>query len=149
MPKKPEMVIYRPKAGREAELLALVLKQWPASFKAGLATSEPATVFRTTDKRSGKVAFVEFFSWVDEGASTKAHSDPIVGAVWGPMMPLIEGMEISTIELMTSPVRAKAQPKKKAPAKVKPAAKTTAARSKIAARPAAKRRAAAPKRRPR
>lgn len=54
MPKKPEMVIYRPKAGREAELLALVLKQWPASFKAGLATSEPATVFRTTDKRSAR-----------------------------------------------------------------------------------------------
>ena len=149
MPKKPEMVIYHPKAGREAELLALVLKQWPASFKAGLATSEPATVFRTTDKRSGKVGFVEFFSWVDEGASTKAHTNPIVGAVWGPMMPLIEGMEIATIELMTGPVRAKAKPKKKAPAKAKPVGKTKAARSTIAARSAAKPKSAAPKRRPR
>lgn len=51
-----------------------------------------------TDKRSGKSYFAEMFSWRDEQAPGLAHQMPEVMAVWEPMTPLLDGMELAAIE---------------------------------------------------
>lgn len=88
---------YRSKKGKEKELLALVKRHWRTLNRAGLVTKEPATVYRATDKESGRVSFVEIFSWRDEQASALAHQTPAVMAIWEPMGPLMESMELAII----------------------------------------------------
>lgn len=87
----------------------LVKKHWPALRAAGLATGEPATIYRA-DKRSARLYFVEIFSWKDGQASVIAHQTPEVRAIWGPMEPLLESMELAIIE----PVGKGPSPKKHA-----------------------------------
>jgi len=89
---------YRPKKGKEKELFALVKKHWGTLNRIGLATKEPATVYRATDKESGRLFFVEIFSWRDERASAVAHQTPEVMAIWKPMMPILASMELAVIE---------------------------------------------------
>ncbi len=89
---------YRPKPGREEDLLALVRRHWPALHAAGLVTSEPATVYRAIDKRSGRTFFVEIFSWADEQASAAAHETRAVRAIWDPMEDALEKMDLATID---------------------------------------------------
>lgn len=91
-------VTYRPKKGKETELFALVKKHWPVLKQIGLATNEPAKVYRATDKRSGQVYFIEIFSWRDEKASDIAHQTPEVMAVWETMGPVLEGLELAALE---------------------------------------------------
>jgi quinol monooxygenase YgiN len=94
MPKdKPVTVLctYRPKPGKEKELFDLVKKHWPALHKAGLATNEPAQIYRATEKSSGKVYFVEIYSWKDEKSPQVAHESPEVMKIWEPMGPIIDG----------------------------------------------------------
>ena len=92
------LVTYRPKAGKAEELLELVRKHWPTLHGLGLSTDEPAIVYRATNKRSGKVFIVEIFSWKDGEASTRAHTTPEVMALWDPMGPIMDGMELAAIE---------------------------------------------------
>jgi quinol monooxygenase YgiN len=89
---------YRPKKGKEKELFALVKKHWRVLSSVGLATGEPATLYRATDKESARVYFVEIFSWRDRQASAVAHQTPEVMAIWEPMMPLLASMELAIIE---------------------------------------------------
>jgi quinol monooxygenase YgiN len=91
-------VVYRPKKGKENEVEALVRGHWPALHSAGLVTREPARVWKASDKQSGSVFFVEMFSWRDGAASTTAHHTPAVKAVWGPMEPLLDGLELSQVQ---------------------------------------------------
>lgn len=90
--KKPVTMIctYRPKPGKEKALFELVKKHWPTLHRAGLATSEPALVYRASDKHMHRDYFVEIFSWVDEKASRTAHESPEVMSVWEPMSPILE-----------------------------------------------------------
>ena len=73
-----DMVIvgYRPKPGREAELLALTLDHVAALRRLGLATDRPALAMRS---RTGVI--VEVFEWCD-GAIARAHQHPDVQAMW-------------------------------------------------------------------
>jgi len=96
----PMHVVYRPKKGKEKEVEALVRGHWPALERAGLVTKEPARVWKASDKRSGSVFFVEMFSWRDGAASTTAHHTPAVKAVWGPMEPLLDGLELSQVQTL-------------------------------------------------
>lgn len=91
------LVTYRPKPGHEDALLALVKKHWPELRRIGLASEEPAKVWRTRD-RQGKTAFVELFQWKDGKASEVAHQTPEVMAIWEPMGNVMEGMEIAEAE---------------------------------------------------
>lgn len=91
-------VTYRPKKGKEEEIFALVKKHWPALKAIGLATNDPAKVYRATDKRSGQVYFIEIFAWRDEEASSIAHQTPEVMAIWEPMGPNLEGLELAKLE---------------------------------------------------
>jgi hypothetical protein len=94
----PMHVVYRPKKGKERQVEALVRGHWPVLSKAGLVTKEPARVWRASDKRSGGVFFVEMFSWKDGRASDAAHRTPEVMAVWGPMEPLLERLELASVD---------------------------------------------------
>src|ERR1044071_9413172 len=82
---KPFSVLctYRVKEGKEADFLGLLEKHWPTLRGLGLATDEAARVMRCRDK-SGRVIFVESFSWKDAGAPEVAHQTPEVMAVWEP-----------------------------------------------------------------
>ncbi len=70
------IVAYRPKAGREDDLLALTRDHVPELRRLGLATDRPALAMRS----SGGIV-VEVFEWRD-GALATAHSSPEVLAMW-------------------------------------------------------------------
>ena len=89
---------YRPRKGKEKELLSLVKNNWTTLKRAGLVTKDRAIVYRATDKKSGRVYFVESFSWMNGEASDAAHRNPEVMAVWDAMGALMEGMELASIE---------------------------------------------------
>ncbi len=99
----PVLVTYRPKKGKEARFLALLRRHWPALRRAGLAAPTPPRVWRARDKRTGRRHFVETFAWKDGRVSGRAHSDPLVLAVWEPLMPLLESMEIAVVEELRLP----------------------------------------------
>lgn len=96
------LVRYTPRKGCERRLLALVSRHWPALRAAGLATAVPARVFKARDKRDGRLHFVEMFEWRDAGASATAHETPAVRAVWEPMEPLLEDMQLCRIEAVAA-----------------------------------------------
>jgi hypothetical protein len=99
----PVLVTYRPKKGKESRFLSILKRHWPALRSAGLAAPTPPRAWRAKDKRSGRVHFVETFVWKDASSSDRAHSHPEVVAIWGPMMPLLESMEIAVIEELALP----------------------------------------------
>lgn len=70
------VVAYRPKPGREADLLALVREHVPDLRAWGLATDRPTLAM----VGEGGVV-VEVFEWA-EGAVARAHADPEVQAMW-------------------------------------------------------------------
>src|SRR6266481_5390985 len=59
------IVTYVPKAGKEAELLALVKSHEPALRAAGLCTKEPFKVWKAFDIRKGRTSYIEWFQWKD------------------------------------------------------------------------------------
>jgi hypothetical protein len=92
------IVTYVPKAGKEAELLALVKKHEPALRKVGLVTEEPFRVWKAYDIRKRREQFIEYFVWKDGNASDTAHQTPEVMAVWEPMGPVLEELTICEVE---------------------------------------------------
>jgi hypothetical protein len=100
--KKPVsmLCIYRIKRGKEARFRRLLLRQWPTLRRAGLVSSRPARLYRGRDKKDGSACFVEMFQWKDDRSSGAAHESPEVMALWNPMMPLLEDMELIRIEPM-------------------------------------------------
>lgn len=92
------LVTYRPKKGKENELLALVKKHWPALNQVGLVTKEPAKIWKASDKRSGAVYFVETFQWKDAEAPGIAHQTPEIMAVWEPMGAVMEDLTLASLE---------------------------------------------------
>ena len=70
------IVAYRPKPGREDDLLALTRDHVPELRRLGLATDRPTLVMRS---KEGIV--VEVFEWRD-GAIDAAHAHPDVLAMW-------------------------------------------------------------------
>jgi len=92
------LCVYRPKKGKADELLALVKRHWPVLHAAGLATNEPALVYRASDKRTGLPFFVEIFSWRNEQASATAHETGAVRAIWDPMEKVLEKMDLAILQ---------------------------------------------------
>ncbi|MBW8745980.1 MAG: hypothetical protein JF584_00250 [Acidobacteria bacterium] len=70
------IVAYRPRPGKEAELLQLTREHLPLLRAEGLATSREFIACRAAD---GTV--VEVFEW-EEGGIEKAHNNPKVKALW-------------------------------------------------------------------
>jgi hypothetical protein len=97
------LVRYFPKKGKERRFFSLLRRHWPALDAAGLVAKAPARVFRATDKRDGRVHFIEMFEWKDKSASGLAHRTPGVAAIWEPMEPLLEEMQLARIEPVAAP----------------------------------------------
>ena len=70
------IVAYRPKPGREQDLLALTQRHVPLLRRLGLATDRPAAAMRGEDG-----VILELFEWA-EGAMAAAHQHPDVLALW-------------------------------------------------------------------
>jgi hypothetical protein len=68
---------YRPRPGKEADLLALVQDHLPPLRAEGLVTERPSIVMRTAD---GTV--IEVFEWRSQDAIARAHDNPIVLDLW-------------------------------------------------------------------
>ncbi len=92
------LVCYYPKRGKERAFLTLLKQQWPVLRRARLASATPAQIWRATDKKTKRRFFVEVFQWKDEKASDHAHRTPEVMAIWDPMMPLLEDMQLTRLE---------------------------------------------------
>ena len=74
-----QMVIaaFRPKPGKDAELLGCVRDHLPTLRAEGLATARPSTVLRAADG-----TLLEIFEWVSPEAIERAHGNPAVTALW-------------------------------------------------------------------
>lgn len=78
--KKIVIAIYKPAAGKEKELDALVAKHVPTLRELGLATSRESVQMRAADG-----AVVEIFEWTSEEAARQAHDHPAVAKIWESM----------------------------------------------------------------
>jgi hypothetical protein len=70
------IVAYKPKPGKEADLLQLTREHIPLLRSEGLATDRPFTACQAKD---GTV--VEVFEWAPGGVE-RAHSNPVVLKLW-------------------------------------------------------------------
>jgi hypothetical protein len=70
------VVAYRPKAGKEQELLQLTREHVPLLRREGLATERPVLAARAADG-----TIVEAFEW-QAGGVEKAHTNPAVMKLW-------------------------------------------------------------------
>ncbi len=70
------IVAYKPKPGKEADLLELTREHVPLLRAEGLATDYPVTACQAKD---GTV--VEVFEWA-LGGIEKAHNNPVVMKLW-------------------------------------------------------------------
>ncbi len=94
------IVTYVPKAGKEAELLALVKKHEVALRTADLVTAEPFRVWKALDIRKNRISYIEYFQWKNGTVSDLAHQTPEVMAVWEPMGPVLEDLTICEVEAL-------------------------------------------------
>jgi quinol monooxygenase YgiN len=68
---------YRPKPGRDDELLKLTREHIPLLRKEGLVTDRPAYAMRAKDG-----TIVEVFEWKSAEAIDSAHTNPEVKKLW-------------------------------------------------------------------
>lgn len=91
------IVAYRPKPGRENELLALTREHHPILRKEGLVTDRPPIITRAKDG-----TIVEVFEWVD-GGPTAAHSNVAVAALWRRYEAVCEYVPLAKLAECNSP----------------------------------------------
>jgi hypothetical protein len=70
------IVAYKPKPGKEADLLQLTREHVPLLHAEGLATGHPVTACQAKDG-----TIVEVFEWADGGVQ-RAHTNPVVMKLW-------------------------------------------------------------------
>ena len=74
------IAMYRPQAGKEHELMALVESHLPTLQKLQLATARQPIVCQAED---GTV--MEIFEWASAQSSAEAHEHPEVAMIWEKM----------------------------------------------------------------
>lgn len=72
------MALFRPKPGKDADLMACMRDHLPILRAQGLATDRPTTILRAKDG-----TLVEIFEWVSQAAIDEAHRNAEVGKLWG------------------------------------------------------------------
>ena len=68
---------YRPKPGKDAELLDVVKEHVPILRRLGLATERTVHIMK-----AGDGTIVEVFEWVSQQAINEAHQNPVVLEMW-------------------------------------------------------------------
>jgi hypothetical protein len=71
------IAVFRPKPGKEAELLECMRDHQPVLRGEGLVTDRPACVMR-----SANGTLLEVFEWQSQAAIDAAHANPRVHALW-------------------------------------------------------------------
>ena len=90
---------YHVKPGKQQEFKDLLARHWHTLNDAGLATDEPARLFRAKDK-AGNIAFIEMFSWKTGESAQTAHETPEVMRLWEPMGALCQDMEFWDVQAL-------------------------------------------------
>jgi hypothetical protein len=85
------IVAYKPKPGKDADLLQLTREHLQVLRAEGLATDMPATVMMAKDG-----TILEVFEWAP-GGMEKAHSNAAVGALWGRYWEACEVVPLNTL----------------------------------------------------
>ena len=86
------VVAYRPKPGREQELLQLVRSRVPTLRKEGLVTDRAPTVMRSRDG-----TLIEVSEWKSREAIDAAHKNPSVLAMWEKFFAVCECVPLKTL----------------------------------------------------
>jgi quinol monooxygenase YgiN len=86
------IVAYRPKPGKEQELLKLVRKRVPTLRKEGLATDRVPTIVRAKDG-----TIIEVSEWKSHEAIDAAHKNPTVLAMWEKFFAVCDCVPLNTL----------------------------------------------------
>ena len=86
------IVAYRPKAGKENDLLDLVRSRVPTLRKEGLVTDRIPTIVRSRDG-----TIVEVSEWKSQAAIDAAHKNPNVLAMWEKFFALCDCVPLKTL----------------------------------------------------
>lgn len=86
------IVAYKPKPGKESELMTLTLEHVPYLRLMGLATSRPHVIATAED---GTV--IEVFEWA-EGGIEKAHAHPGLGKLWARYAAACDFVPLKTLD---------------------------------------------------
>lgn len=94
-PAHPEVVFaaYRPHAGQDAALRALIANHLPTLRRLELITDRAPILIRS---KNG--TYIEIFEWVDADAARRAHEHPEVAAVWEKMAQIADLPELKSLE---------------------------------------------------
>ncbi len=84
------IVAYRPKPGKEKELLELVRNRVPVLRKEGLVTDRKPTIMRARDG-----TIIEVSEWKSHEAIDAAHKNPNVLAMWDKFFALCDCIPLS------------------------------------------------------
>ena len=85
------IVAYRPKRGRQQDLLALTRVHVPELRALGFATDRPAAAMQAADG-----TIVEVFEWTDDGIA-QAHQHPAIHAMWGRYAEVCDYVPLQTL----------------------------------------------------
>jgi quinol monooxygenase YgiN len=83
---------YRPKEGKNDELLQLTREHISILRKEGLVTERPAYAMRAKDG-----TIVEVFEWKSNASLEAAHSNPEVAKLWGRYGEACDYVSLSTL----------------------------------------------------
>jgi quinol monooxygenase YgiN len=86
------IVAYRPKPGKEAELLALVRARIPTLRQEGLVTERAPVVMRAKDG-----TLLEVSEWKSRAAIEAAHRNPNVLALWSRFFAACDCVPLNTL----------------------------------------------------
>ena len=86
------IVAYRPKPGKEQELLAIVRTRVPSLRKEGLVTDRVPVLMRAKDG-----TLIEVSEWKSHEAIDAAHKNPTVLAMWDKFFALCDCVPLKTV----------------------------------------------------
>jgi len=86
------IVAYRPKPGREKEVLELVRSRVPSLRREGLVTDRVPVIMRAKD-----TTIIEVSEWKSREAIEEAHKNPRVLAMWDKFFAACDCVPLKTI----------------------------------------------------
>ena len=86
------IVAYRPKPGKESDLVALVRNRVPTLRKENLVTDRTPTIMRSRDG-----TLIEVSEWKSPAAIDAAHKNPNVLAMWNNFFAICDCIPLNTL----------------------------------------------------
>jgi quinol monooxygenase YgiN len=86
------IVAYRPKPGKEEDLVELVRSRVPTLRKEGLVSDRAPTIMRSRDG-----TIIEVSEWKSQEAIDAAHKNPNVLAMWNKFFAICDCIPLNTL----------------------------------------------------